>query len=75
MYWCTARFGGGWVWDDVAEQLASDGHRLHVVDRLPSAGTDPRSLGDMTADADHVRHMLTIWTSRRFWSGICTAGW
>jgi len=51
-------FGGGWVWDDVAERLASDGHRLHVVDRLPSAGTDPRSLGDMTADADHVRQML-----------------
>ena len=51
-------FGGGWVWDDVAEHLASDGHRLHVVDRLPSAGADPRSLGDMTADADHVRHML-----------------
>ena len=51
-------FGGGWVWEDVAERLASDGHHLHVVDRLPSAGTDPDSLGDMTADADHVRRVL-----------------
>ena len=39
-------FGGGWVWDDVAKRLASDGHRLHVVDQLPSAGTDPASLGE-----------------------------
>ena len=51
-------FGGGWVWDDVAERLASDGHPLHVVNRLPSAGTDPDSLGDLTADADHVRRVL-----------------
>ena len=51
-------FGGGWVWEDVAERLASDGHHLHVVDRLPSAGTDPHSLDDMTADADHVRIVL-----------------
>ena len=51
-------FGGGWVWDDVAERLATDGHHLHVVNRLPSAGTDPDSLGDLTADADHVRRVL-----------------
>jgi pimeloyl-ACP methyl ester carboxylesterase len=51
-------FGGGWVWDDVASRLASEGHGLHVIDQLPSAGTDPSSLGDMAADADHVRRVL-----------------
>ncbi len=51
-------FGGGWVWDGVAERLAAAGHQLLVVDRLPSAGTDPAALGDMLADADHVRRLI-----------------
>ena len=50
--------GGGWVWDDVAERLEKAGHRVRVVERLPSAGTDPGSLRDLTADAHCVRQVL-----------------
>jgi len=51
-------FGGGWVWNEVAERLTKAGHRVRVVDQLPSAGTDPGSLGDLSADADCVRRGL-----------------
>ncbi|OBK75021.1 alpha/beta hydrolase [Mycobacterium sp. 1274761.0] len=51
-------FGVGWVWDDVVMRLESAGHEAHVVDRLPSVGTDPASLGDLTADAGYVRQTL-----------------
>ena len=51
--WC-----GGWVWDDVAQRLQKGGHRVTVVDQLPSTGTDPAALGDLTADAHHVRVVL-----------------
>jgi pimeloyl-ACP methyl ester carboxylesterase len=50
--------GVGWVWDDVAKRLKTAGHRVHVVDHLPSVGTDPASLGDLTADASYVRQTL-----------------
>jgi pimeloyl-ACP methyl ester carboxylesterase len=49
---------GGWVWDDLAERLEKADHRVRVVERLPSAGTDPGSLGDLTTDANHVRQVL-----------------
>lgn len=51
-------WGNGWVWEGLAERLEKAGHRVTVVDQLPSAGTDPASLGDLTADADHVRRVL-----------------
>jgi pimeloyl-ACP methyl ester carboxylesterase len=51
--WC-----GGWVWDDVAKRLAKAGHHVSVVEQLPSSGTDPASLGDLTDDANSVRRML-----------------
>jgi pimeloyl-ACP methyl ester carboxylesterase len=51
-------FGVGWVWDDVAKRLEEAGHRVHVVDRLPSVGADPASLGDLSADARYVRRTL-----------------
>jgi pimeloyl-ACP methyl ester carboxylesterase len=51
-------WSGGWVWDDLAQRLEKAGHRVTVVDQLPSAGTDPASLGDLTADANYVRHLL-----------------
>jgi pimeloyl-ACP methyl ester carboxylesterase len=51
--WCY-----GWVWDDVAKRLAKAGHRVGVVDQLPSAGPDPASLGDLTDDANRVRGLL-----------------
>ena len=28
-------FGGGWVWDDLAERLEKSGHRVRIVDQLP----------------------------------------
>jgi pimeloyl-ACP methyl ester carboxylesterase len=49
---------GGWVWDDVVPLLEKAGHRVTVVDQLPSAGTDPASLGDLSADAAYVRRVL-----------------
>jgi pimeloyl-ACP methyl ester carboxylesterase len=51
-------FNGGWVWDDVVELLDKAGHRTRVVEQLPSAGTDASSLGDLSADANHVRRTL-----------------
>jgi pimeloyl-ACP methyl ester carboxylesterase len=51
-------FAVGWVWDDVAKRLTNGGHRVHVVEHLPSVGTDPASLGDLNADASYVRQTL-----------------
>jgi pimeloyl-ACP methyl ester carboxylesterase len=48
----------GWVWDDVVKRLETGSHRVHVVDHLPSVGSDPASLGDLTADVGCVRQML-----------------
>jgi pimeloyl-ACP methyl ester carboxylesterase len=48
----------GWVWNDVVPLLEKSGHRVTVVEQLPSAGPDPNGLGDLTADADHVRDVL-----------------
>src|SRR5258707_10922400 len=68
-------FGVGWVWDDVAKRLEGAGHRAHVVDQLPSVGTNPASLGDLSADACYVRRTLdpmdepiVLWATRM-------AGW
>jgi pimeloyl-ACP methyl ester carboxylesterase len=51
-------FGGGWVWDEVVSLLEKAGHRATAVNQLPSTGTDPASLGDLTADAAEVRQVL-----------------
>ncbi len=51
-------FGGGWLWGDLAQRLEKAGHQVTAVEQLPSAGTDPASLGDLTGDANHVREML-----------------
>ena len=51
-------WGAGWVWDDLAERLEKADHEVRVVDQLPSAGTDPASLGDLTTDANYVRQVL-----------------
>jgi pimeloyl-ACP methyl ester carboxylesterase len=48
----------GWVWDDVKCEMERSGHRVHVVDRLPSVGTDPAALGDLRADTRCVRTQL-----------------
>jgi pimeloyl-ACP methyl ester carboxylesterase len=49
---------GGWVWDDVAARLRAAGHEVHVVDQLPSGGTEPTGLGGLLTDADHLRKLL-----------------
>jgi pimeloyl-ACP methyl ester carboxylesterase len=51
-------FCGGWVWDDVAAQLEKAGRRVRIVNQLPSTGDNPKSLGDLNADANLVRQML-----------------
>lgn len=47
--WC-----GAWAWEDLAPHL--DG--TVVALDLPSAGTDPSAMGDLTADAEVVRAAL-----------------
>ena len=51
-------WSGGWVWDELVSQLEKAGHDVTVVDQLPSASIDPASLGDLTADAAHLRQVL-----------------
>jgi pimeloyl-ACP methyl ester carboxylesterase len=51
-------FIGGWYWSEVADRLRGAGHRVEVIEQLPSAGTDPAALGDLAADADVVRRAV-----------------
>lgn len=51
--WC-----GGWVWRDVAAHLDKKGHRVEVIDQLPSGGPDPAVLADLQADAARVRQAV-----------------
>ena len=51
-------WGGGWVWDDLVTHLEKDGHRVTVVEQLPSAGRDPAALGDLRADTERVREVV-----------------
>ncbi|MGQ0718509.1 MAG: alpha/beta fold hydrolase [Pseudonocardiales bacterium] len=51
-------FIGGWYWRDVAELLKKEGHRVEVVEQLPSIGTDPTALGDLHTDAAVVRQVI-----------------
>jgi len=51
-------FVGGWYWRETAALLEKDGHRVHVVEQMPSAGRDPASLGDLRADAEYVREIV-----------------
>ena len=51
-------FVGGWYWSEVADRLRKAGHRVEIVEQLPSAGTDPAALGDLAADAEAVRQTV-----------------
>ncbi|MFI5613254.1 alpha/beta fold hydrolase [Amycolatopsis sp. NPDC051903] len=51
--WCD-----GSVWRHVAAELRLAGHDAAVVDRLPSVGDEPGALGDLYADAGHLRSIL-----------------
>src|SRR3954453_16501445 len=48
-------FVDGSYWNDVAKNLEGDGHGVHVIERLPSSGRDPSTLGDLAADVDALR--------------------
>jgi nucleoside-diphosphate-sugar epimerase len=45
-------FVGGWLWSEVADRLRKAGHRVEVIEQLPSSGPDPAALGDLAADAE-----------------------
>lgn len=47
-------FVGGSYWGEVARLLEADGHRVDVIEQLPSAGPDPGTLGDFQADVQEV---------------------
>ncbi len=51
-------FVGGWYWSEVADRLRKAGHRVEVVEQLPSGGTDPAALGDLAADAEAVKQAV-----------------
>ncbi|GEL26297.1 alpha/beta hydrolase [Pseudonocardia sulfidoxydans NBRC 16205] len=50
--WCT-----GDIWAEVAATLRTNGHRVEVAE-LPSTGPRPDGLGDLAADAAHLRDLL-----------------
>ncbi|WP_138732631.1 alpha/beta fold hydrolase [Modestobacter excelsi] len=49
---------GGWYWNEVADRLRKAGHRVEVIEQLPSGGTDPAALGGLAADAHAVRQAV-----------------
>jgi pimeloyl-ACP methyl ester carboxylesterase len=51
--WCT-----GWLWQPVADLLRERGHEVAAVEQLPSGGHDAAELGDLSADAAHVRQAV-----------------
>jgi pimeloyl-ACP methyl ester carboxylesterase len=46
-----------WVWQPLIDELSDVDVDVVTVD-LPSSGTDPQSLGDLTADAEAIRAAL-----------------
>jgi pimeloyl-ACP methyl ester carboxylesterase len=51
-------FIGGWYWAETAALLEKGSHDVQVVEQMPSAGRDPASLGDLSADAACVRQRV-----------------
>jgi pimeloyl-ACP methyl ester carboxylesterase len=51
-------FVGGLYWRDTAALLEKDGHRVDVVEQMPSAGPDPVTLGDLQDDAECVKQVV-----------------
>jgi pimeloyl-ACP methyl ester carboxylesterase len=51
-------FVGGWYWSEVAHRLEKAGHRVEVIEQLPSAGPDPAVLGDLAADVEVVKQAV-----------------
>ncbi|MBA3261232.1 MAG: alpha/beta hydrolase [Thermoleophilaceae bacterium] len=46
------------MWEPALGPLRERGVRVEVIERLPSAGIDAGGLGDLRADAEHVRARL-----------------
>jgi pimeloyl-ACP methyl ester carboxylesterase len=51
-------FVGGWYWSEVTHRLENAGHRVEVIEQLPSAGSDPAVLRDLAADAEVVKQAV-----------------
>jgi pimeloyl-ACP methyl ester carboxylesterase len=51
-------WGGDWCWEPVVGPLRERDVEVDVIERLPSAGSEPADLGDLTADCEHVRNRL-----------------
>jgi pimeloyl-ACP methyl ester carboxylesterase len=51
-------FVGGWYWSEVTQRLEKAGHRVEVIEQMPSAGSDPAVLGDLAADAEVVKQAV-----------------
>jgi pimeloyl-ACP methyl ester carboxylesterase len=49
---------GGWHSSEVADRLRKAGHRVEVIEQLPSGGTDPAALGGLAADAEAVKQIV-----------------
>jgi pimeloyl-ACP methyl ester carboxylesterase len=52
-------WSGGWPWEPVLDPLLQRGVCVEVIEQLPSAGVDADELGDLRADAAHVRERLS----------------
>jgi pimeloyl-ACP methyl ester carboxylesterase len=46
------------MWEPTLGPLREKGISAEVIERLPSAGEDPAQLGDLSADAEHVRERI-----------------
>jgi pimeloyl-ACP methyl ester carboxylesterase len=51
-------WGGAWCWEPVVGPLRERDVEVDVIDRLPTAGSEAGRLGDLAADAEHVRERL-----------------
>jgi pimeloyl-ACP methyl ester carboxylesterase len=51
-------FVSGSYWRDLSAILEKDGHRVEVIDQMPSAGTNAAALGDLKADTEMVRRTI-----------------
>jgi pimeloyl-ACP methyl ester carboxylesterase len=51
-------WSGDWIWEPMLGPLRERGVSVEMIERSPTAGVDPAKLGDLAADAEHVRARL-----------------
>ena len=68
-------FVGGWYWADVAQRLEKAGHRVAVVEQLPSSGLDPGTLATWRPMLPSSASTWKALVSPSYSSGTPTAGW